>query len=81
MRYYFTPHFQRSYEKLPKEIQKSFDKQLILLLRNGQHPSLRIKKYDESRNLWQGRVTKNYRFYFEVKDTFYIFHEIQSHKD
>lgn len=81
MRHFFTPHFQRNYQKLPGEIQEAFDKQFLLLLQNDRHPSLRIKKYDESRNLWQGRVTKGYRFYFELKKDLYIFHEIRSHRD
>ena len=81
MRYSFTPHFQRSYQKLSKEIQRAFDKQFLLFLKNTRHPSLRIKKYNESRNLWQGRVTKSHRFYFEIKKDWYIFHEIQSHND
>lgn len=81
MKHYFTPHFQRSYQKLSKEIQKAFEKQFLLLLQNNKHPSLRIKKYDESRNLWQGRVTRNCRFYFETRKNIYIFHEIRSHTD
>jgi len=81
MRIYFTHHFQRNYQKLPKEVQSSFDKQLAYLLKNMRHPSLRAKKYDESRSLWQARVTDSYRFYFEIKGNSYIFHEIRAHKD
>ena len=77
----FTPHFQRNYQKLSKKIQAAFDKQLVYLLKNPRHPSLRVKKYDEGRNLWQARVTKNHRFYFEIKKDLYIFHEIDPHKD
>ena len=54
----FTPHFQRNYQKLPKEIQAAFDKQLVLLLKNLRHPSLRAKKYDEGRNVWQARESR-----------------------
>jgi mRNA-degrading endonuclease RelE of RelBE toxin-antitoxin system len=77
----FTPHFQRSYQKLPKEIQAAFDKQLVLLLQNLRHPSLRAKKYDEGRDVWQVRVTGNYRCYFEIQDNQYTFHEIRAHGD
>lgn len=77
----FTPHFKRNYQKLPKEIQRAFDKQLVHLLSNFRHPSLRAKKYDEKRNLWQARVTRNYRFYFEIKADGYTLHEIQPHED
>ena len=77
----FTPHFQRNYQKLPKEIQAAFDKQLVLLLQNLRHPSLRAKKYDEARDLWQARVTGSYRCYFEILDNQYTFHEIRVHDD
>lgn len=75
----FTPHFQRSYQKLSKEIQVAFDKQLVFLLQNMRHPSLQAKKYDEARDLWQVRVTGSYRCYFKVLDNQYVFHEIRAH--
>ena len=34
-------------------IQRAFDKQLLRMLQNLRHPSLRAKKYDESADLWQ----------------------------
>ena len=77
----FTPHFQRSYQKLPPSIQATFDKQATLLLKDLRHPSLRAKKYDEKRDIWQVRVTGSYRCYFEIKGDYYIFHEVRLHKD
>jgi len=56
MRLDFSPHFVRNYNKAPEKIQRAFDKQSLLLLRNLRHPSLRAKKYDEGADLWQGRV-------------------------
>jgi mRNA interferase RelE/StbE len=65
--------FERSYNKAPQEIQQAFDKQVQFLLENLRHPSLRAKKYDEGQDLWQARVTKDWRFYFTiVDDTYYI---------
>lgn len=55
MRLAFTPHFTRNYNKAPTKIQKAFDKRSGLLLQDLRHPSLRAKKYDESRDLWQAR--------------------------
>ncbi|OHA01047.1 MAG: hypothetical protein A3C12_00645 [Candidatus Sungbacteria bacterium RIFCSPHIGHO2_02_FULL_49_20] len=66
---------------MPKGVQKVFDKQLVHLLRDIRYPSLRAKKYDESRNLWQARVTGRYRFYFEIRNDFYILHEVRPHKE
>jgi len=51
MRFLRTTHFERNYAKAPQEVRRAFDKQAFLLLQNLHHPSLRAKKYDESRNL------------------------------
>jgi len=44
-----TPQFERNYAKASQKVQRAFDKQSFLLLQNLHHPSLRAKKYDESR--------------------------------
>jgi len=36
------------------------------VLDNLHHPSLRAKKYDETRDLWQARVNDDWRFYFRI---------------
>lgn len=45
-----TIHFVRNYSKAPKEVQRAFDKQSLILLQNLHHPSLRAKKYSEANN-------------------------------
>jgi len=74
-----TPHFLRAYNKAPKRIQKAFDKQATLLLENLHHPSLRAKKYDEARDLWQARLTDDWRFYFKIVADTYLIEEIKRH--
>lgn len=75
----FSKHFLRSYSKAPKAVQEAFDKQSIVLLQNLHHPSLRAKKYSESRNLWQARVNYAWRFYFKVIGNVYLLDEIRCH--
>ena len=73
MRIIFSERALRDYRRLSKELQRKVDKQLFLLLRNFLHPSLRAKKYDEARDIWQARVNEGYRFYFQIRNsTFYI---------
>jgi len=49
------------------------------LLENIRHPSLHAKKYDESQDLWQARVTGAWRFYFKIEDDVYRLEEIKAH--
>ena len=70
MRCHFTERFRRSFVAAPRIVQKAFDKQSRLLLENMRHPSLRVKKYDESRDLWQARVNDSWRFYFIIIEFF-----------
>ena len=73
MRLDYAPQFLRSYAKTPHRVQKLFQKQAALLLQNLRHPSLRAKKYDEARDIWQARVNGGWRFYFEIEgDTYYL---------
>jgi mRNA-degrading endonuclease RelE of RelBE toxin-antitoxin system len=58
-------------QDLPADVRKAFFKQAKLLEKNLRHPSLRAKKYDESQDLWQARVNKDWRFYFLIRDDIY----------
>ena len=57
----------------------AFFKQVTLLAGNLQHPSLRAKKYDESRDRWQARVNMNWRFYINIVGDTYIIRDIIPH--
>lgn len=69
----FTPQAARDYKKLPEALKERVDKQMALLRQNLRHPSLKAKKYSEQEDIWQGRVNRDYRFFFQiVGDTYYI---------
>lgn len=68
MRHEFQRGFLTQLDGFPLEIQRKFQKQLRFLLRDIRHPSLRAKKFDESGDIWQARVDKNVRFYFEIRN-------------
>ena len=61
----------QSLEDAPRNVQRAFDKQLRFLMDNLLHPSLHAKKYDETNDLWQARVNKDWRFYFTIADDTY----------
>ena len=59
MRLLYTAHFIRAHNDAPRLIQKAFEKQSLLLLKNLRHPSLRAKKYSETDDRWQARVNQS----------------------
>jgi len=79
MKFLYSPRFLKQYSAAPAPVQKAFDKQLKLLLENLRHPSLQAKKYDEANDVWQGRVNRDWRFYFTIDGDVYQFHTIIPH--
>jgi mRNA-degrading endonuclease RelE of RelBE toxin-antitoxin system len=68
-----TARAQRDYAGLSSTLQSRVRKQITLLQSNLRHPSLQAKKYDDGNDIWQGRVNRDYRFYFQiVVDTYRI---------
>jgi mRNA interferase RelE/StbE len=73
MRIDFLKSADNEYRSLSPELRKRTKKQLSLLATDLHHPSLHAKKYDERRDIWQGRINRDYRFYFVIEgDTYYI---------
>jgi len=63
----------------PLNVRRAFEKQLRFLATNIQHPPLRAKKYDQSRDLWQARVNQARRFYFTIADDAYRIEDVIPH--
>jgi hypothetical protein len=74
-----TERFLKSYGNAPPAVQKAFNKQAKLLVANLNHPSLHAKKYDESSDLWQARVNRDWRFYFLIAGDTYLITDIIPH--
>ena len=81
MKFSSTPHFDREFKKFRREVRVAFRKQQGFLLQDIRHPSLRAKKYDESGDIWQARVTRNVRFYFQIQGDCYVLLNIRKHLD
>ena len=61
----FGDHFKECYRDLPLDVRKKTDKALRLFELNPRHPSLHTEKIDFSRDIWSGRIDRNYRFTFQ----------------
>lgn len=64
MRVIRTKRFDQSYAQLPAEIQRQAIEQLLRLEADPHHPSLRTHKRRREVDVWQARVTRNYRIFF-----------------
>ncbi len=67
MRLLFTHSFIRDYQGLPEYLQKTVDQKLRLFMGNPRHPSLAIKKMQDPRDIWEGRINRGYRFTFQIE--------------
>ena len=79
MRLERTERFKRDFRSLPEPIQRRAEKQLALFLQNPRHPSLSVKKMGGFQGIWEGRITKNYRFTFEIREDTCILRRIGTH--
>ncbi len=80
MKFRVTEHFTKGYKKLPADIQAQIDKQTSLLLENPKHPSLGIKKMQATRGeIFEGRISKNYRFTFQIEKDTYVLRKVGPH--
>ena len=71
MRWSHTRRSERDYRAAPSAVQDAFDKQMRLLVADAHHPSLRVKKYHGAADLWQARVSRDWRFYFTIEGDLY----------
>lgn len=79
MQLFYSARFLESLQAAPLSVQKAFYKQARLLETNLRHPSLKAKKYDESKDIWQARVNRDWRFYFSSSGHLYFLHDITKH--
>jgi len=77
----FSNRFVQQLKKSPRAVEEKFYKQLECLLTDIRYPSLRAKKFDETRGIWQARVNDHYRFYFQIEGNAYVFLNILPHSD
>ena len=74
-----TRPFDKDYNALPETVKVRADKQFFLLLENPDHPSLRLKKIEGHPSIWEGKITKSYRFTFQISGDVYLLRRIGTH--
>jgi mRNA-degrading endonuclease RelE of RelBE toxin-antitoxin system len=79
MKFVFAHSFIKDYQGLPEQLQKVVDGKLALLTRNPRQPSLHLKKLQDPRQIWEGRITKGYRFTFQLAGDACILRRLGTH--
>ena len=75
----WSMRFRREFTALPAPIKERARKQLALFSQNPRHPSLRTKKMEGKSNIWEGRITRDYRFTFIIEGDRYTLRRIGPH--
>jgi len=86
MKLIFPESFKRDFRKLPETIKRRAEAALRLLVSNPHHPSLRVKKVKGEilkgySNIFEGRITRDYRFFFLIETDAYILLRCGRHED
>ena len=81
-----TESFKRDFQRLPDAIKRRTEAALRLLMANPHHPSLRVKKVKGEilkgySNIFEGRITRDYRFFFLIETDAYILLRCGKHED
>lgn len=74
-----TDPFKKDFKKLPKEIRIKTEQSLRFLVENIHHPSLRARKMEGVRDIWEASVTMQYRITFEIRKDAYVLRRIGTH--
>ena len=79
MRIAKTKNFLKTYQKLPKFLQKKVDKQIRLLEKNFYYPSLRTKKLEGFEDWWEFRVDYHNRMIGKKIDDLLVLYAVGPH--
>jgi mRNA interferase RelE/StbE len=75
----FTEQFEHAYGNLTGVEKRSVRKSLALLSDNPKHPSLRVKKMEGTKGIWEGRASKRLRMTFEMTGGTLIMRNVGEH--
>lgn len=79
MKILWTPPFERDFKGLPQALQKQVEKALRLLASNPRHPSLRAKKMEGTKKVWEARVSLSYRITYQLAEDVLLLRRVGTH--
>ncbi|MBM3248762.1 MAG: hypothetical protein FJZ10_05045 [Candidatus Omnitrophica bacterium] len=79
MNFILTTRFEKAYKSLPEEIKTKVKDALRTLADNFKHPSLHVKKIQGTKDIWEARVSSDYRITFQVIKGYFILRNVGHH--
>ena len=79
MKFIETARFRRAYKSLPQEIKIRVKEALRTLAVNIKYPSLHTKKIKGTRDIWEARVSLDYRLTFQLIKDYCILRNVGHH--
>ncbi len=74
-----TERFKKGFQRLPSEIQERVGKTLERFVVNPRHPSLHVKKMEGAPDIWELRVSDNYRITFQFVQEGVLLRRVGTH--
>lgn len=79
MNFIETARFKRVYKSLPDEVKIKVKETLRTMAINIRHPSLQVKKIKGTKNIWEARVSLDYRLTFQLIQNYIILRNVGPH--
>jgi len=79
MNFISTSRFKKAYKALPKETKEQVKETLRKLSASTRHPSLHVKKIKGTEDIWEARVSLDYRLTFQMVKDYFILRNIGHH--
>ncbi|WP_039766052.1 hypothetical protein [Caldicellulosiruptor sp. F32] len=79
MKIYYSQLFKEKVNKLPSDVKKILKKKLELLLQNQYHSSLRTKKIQGTKDIFETSITMGIRLTWQYKEDGIIIRNIGEH--
>jgi len=79
MNFIETSRFRRAYKSLPEDAQLRVKDTLRKLTDNPRYPSLQVKKIKGTKDIWEVRVSLDYRMTFQIIKDYFILRNVGHH--
>ncbi len=79
MNFIETSRFRRAYKSLPEDARLRVKDALRKLADNFRRPSLQVKRIKGTKDIWEARVSLDYRLTFQIIKDYFILRNVGHH--